>query len=255
MRATLVEAIAEAAAGGAAMLFTPEMTGLLDRDRARAATLAARRRRRSGARRGARGGGEARASGSISARSRCAATDGKLANRGFVIDASGAIRARYDKIHLFDVDLPTGESWRESAAYAPGERAVVVDDAGRRARPLDLLRSALSRPVSRAERCRRDRFSPSRPPSPCRPARRIGTCCCAPARSRPARSSSPRRRPACTRTAARPMAIRWSSIPGARCCSTWARRRARLCRDRSGARRRCARARPGDPAPPPDPAR
>ena len=36
---------------------------------------------------------------------------GKLVNRGFVIDAGGEIRARYDKIHLFDVDLPTGESW------------------------------------------------------------------------------------------------------------------------------------------------
>ncbi|WP_421020851.1 nitrilase-related carbon-nitrogen hydrolase, partial [Klebsiella pneumoniae] len=38
----------------------------------------------------------------------------------------GEIRARYDKLHLFDVDLPTGESWRESASYAPGEGAVVV---------------------------------------------------------------------------------------------------------------------------------
>jgi predicted amidohydrolase len=35
--------------------------------------------------------------------------------------------ARYDKIHLFDVDLPGGESWRESAVYSPGDRAVVVD--------------------------------------------------------------------------------------------------------------------------------
>jgi len=51
---------------------------------------------------------------------------GKLSNRGFVIDAEGAIRARYDKIHLFDVDLPTGESWRESAMYAAGSQAVVV---------------------------------------------------------------------------------------------------------------------------------
>ena len=48
-------------------------------------------------------------------------------NRGFLIDPAGAIRARYDKIHLFDVDLPSGESWRESAAYAPGERAVVAE--------------------------------------------------------------------------------------------------------------------------------
>ncbi|WP_430991349.1 nitrilase-related carbon-nitrogen hydrolase, partial [Escherichia coli] len=51
---------------------------------------------------------------------------GRLANRAFVIDDHGEIRARYDKLHLFDVDLPTGESWRESASYAPGEGAVVV---------------------------------------------------------------------------------------------------------------------------------
>ena len=51
---------------------------------------------------------------------------GKLVNRGFVIDASGEIAARYDKMHLFDVDLPTGESWRESAVYQSGDAAVVV---------------------------------------------------------------------------------------------------------------------------------
>ncbi|HZV10235.1 MAG TPA: nitrilase-related carbon-nitrogen hydrolase, partial [Novosphingobium sp.] len=39
----------------------------------------------------------------------------------------GEIRARYDKIHMFDVDLETGESWRESAAYAPGEAVVVAE--------------------------------------------------------------------------------------------------------------------------------
>jgi predicted amidohydrolase len=55
------------------------------------------------------------------------AGDGKVANRGFVIDKHGEVRARYDKIHLFDVDLPTGESWRESAVYAAGREAVVVN--------------------------------------------------------------------------------------------------------------------------------
>ena len=53
---------------------------------------------------------------------------GKLVNRGFVIDSQGEVRARYDKIHLFDVDLPTGESWRESAMYEAGREAVVVPD-------------------------------------------------------------------------------------------------------------------------------
>jgi predicted amidohydrolase len=57
---------------------------------------------------------------------------GRLSNRSFLIDSSGAVRARYDKIHLFDVDLATGESWRESALYAPGGRSVVADSpAGR----------------------------------------------------------------------------------------------------------------------------
>ena len=44
-----------------------------------------------------------------------------------MIDDRGHIRASYDKLHLFDVDLPTGERWRESAAYAPGGAAAVVD--------------------------------------------------------------------------------------------------------------------------------
>ena len=51
----------------------------------------------------------------------------KVANRGFVIDRNGNIRARYDKIHLFDVDLPTGESWRESATYSAGKGVALVN--------------------------------------------------------------------------------------------------------------------------------
>ena len=51
----------------------------------------------------------------------------KFLNRGFVIDDTGAIRASYDKLHLFDVDLATGESWRESNTYCRGERAIVAD--------------------------------------------------------------------------------------------------------------------------------
>jgi predicted amidohydrolase len=53
--------------------------------------------------------------------------NGKVANRGFVIDREGQIRTRYDKIHLFDVDLPTGESWRESATYSAGNDVAVVN--------------------------------------------------------------------------------------------------------------------------------
>ena len=124
----LVAGLEEAAAGGAVVAFTPEMTGLLDRDRTRAAAsivgeeadvvLAAARA--SAARLGLwvhlgslalRPGGD----------------EPRYVNRGFVIDDSGAVRARYDKLHLFDVDLATGEHWRESAAYAPGDGASVVD--------------------------------------------------------------------------------------------------------------------------------
>ena len=121
----LIAAVKEAAAGGAAMLFTPEMSGMLDRNRERAM-------------------GKAREEGEdeVLAAVRAAAAEagiwvhlgslalkgegGKLVNRGFVIDGAGEIRARYDKIHLFDVDLPTGESWRESAMYQAGHEAVVV---------------------------------------------------------------------------------------------------------------------------------
>lgn len=53
--------------------------------------------------------------------------DGKVANRSLLVDASGAIVARYDKIHLFDVDLGGGESYRESATIAAGDRAVVAE--------------------------------------------------------------------------------------------------------------------------------
>jgi deaminated glutathione amidase len=51
----------------------------------------------------------------------------RLANRSFLIDGRGSIVAKYDKIHLFDIDLPNGESIRESNAYRPGERTVIAE--------------------------------------------------------------------------------------------------------------------------------
>jgi predicted amidohydrolase len=121
----LVDAVAEAAAGGAEMLFTPEMSGLLDRDVQRAGKNL-----------------RSEEEDQVLATCRDAAKRNriwlhlgslavlverdKMANRGFVIDREGQIRARYDKIHLFDVDLPTGESWRESAVYSHGQDAVLV---------------------------------------------------------------------------------------------------------------------------------
>jgi len=123
---TLVDAIHAAAAGGAAMLFTPEMSGLIDRDRARGSASITTEDADpvlSAVRQAAADAGLWVHLGSLAVRR----ADGKFANRGFVIDADGAIRARYDKLHLFDVDLPTGESWRESAAYAAGETATVIE--------------------------------------------------------------------------------------------------------------------------------
>ena len=122
----LTAAVVEAGAGGAAILFTPEMSGLLDRDRARAAVhyrseaddpvLAAVREAAAAARIWV-------ALGSLA----LLGDDGdRLVNRSFLIDDEGAIRARYDKMHLFDVDLATGESWRESASFAPGAQPVVA---------------------------------------------------------------------------------------------------------------------------------
>jgi predicted amidohydrolase len=51
----------------------------------------------------------------------------RLANRSFLIDAAGAVVARYDKIHMFDIDLPGGESYRESNAYRPGTGTTIAE--------------------------------------------------------------------------------------------------------------------------------
>lgn len=124
--AALVAAVDAAAAGGAQILFTPEMSNLLDRDRARseaALSVEADDPALAAVRAAAATQGIWVHLGSLALRG----ADGMRLNRGFLIDDRGAIRARYDKIHLFDVDLATGESWRESAVYAPGGRAVAAD--------------------------------------------------------------------------------------------------------------------------------
>jgi len=128
----LVAAVDEAAAGGAAILFTPEMSGLLDRDRERSGPrlrIEAEDPVLAAVREAAAQAGIWVHLGSLAIREE---EGGRLRNRSFLIADDGSIRARYDKIHLFDVDLATGESWRESALYAPGEAAVVADSpAGR----------------------------------------------------------------------------------------------------------------------------
>jgi len=125
---TIMDAIRQAKSKDAEMLFTPEMSGYLDRDRKRAsATIVAEADDLvlSGVREKAAALGLWVSIGSLAVAD--PATPGKWRNRAFVIDDTGAIRARYDKMHLFDVDLPTGESWRESSSYAAGDTAVLVD--------------------------------------------------------------------------------------------------------------------------------
>ena len=123
--AHLVEKVRQAKAGGAGMMFTPEMSGLLDSNRERAATnIVAEDEDRvlAAVREAAAKEGLWTALGSLAIRR----DDGRLANRSFVIDAGGAIAARYDKMHMFDVTLASGENWRESAAYVPGDDVVTV---------------------------------------------------------------------------------------------------------------------------------
>jgi len=124
--AALADAVAQAAAGGAQILFTPEMSGCLDRDRERSAEVIASEETDTvlrAVRAAAREHGLWVHLGSLAL---LEPDGGKRRNRGFLIDADGEIRARYDKIHLFDVDLPTGESWRESSVYGGGDQAVVA---------------------------------------------------------------------------------------------------------------------------------
>ena len=136
--ATQAEALAhvaplvrQAADQGARLIATPEGTNLLQRDRARLAgeittmqddpvvaglgALAAEL------------GVEVLIGSALVRRE-----DDRYANRSILIGADGAVRATYDKIHMFDVDLPTGERHRESSVYVPGDRAAVAETAAGR---------------------------------------------------------------------------------------------------------------------------
>ncbi len=124
--AALRELVREAAATGASYVQTPEMTGMVERDR-----IALFSRLKS------------EQSDPIVAAARELALahsiflhigstaillpDGKVANRAFLFAPNGDLVTTYDKIHMFDVDLDKGESWRESSTYTPGEKAVVAE--------------------------------------------------------------------------------------------------------------------------------
>jgi predicted amidohydrolase len=117
--------IREAAAAGAAFIATPEGTNVLQKDRAvllpmlktldEDIVVAGLR-------------AEAKALGIwiLIGSALVEREDGKAANRSVLISPAGEIAATYDKLHMFDVDLPTGESSRESATYEPGGQAVTA---------------------------------------------------------------------------------------------------------------------------------
>ncbi len=124
--ASVEKLVRDAAAAGAHYVQTPEMTNIVQRDRAALQAVIS----------------PETSDPAIAAFSRLAgelgivlhigslaldAGGGKIANRAYVFAPDGSELARYDKIHLFDVDLPGGESWRESAIYTPGEAAVIAD--------------------------------------------------------------------------------------------------------------------------------
>ena len=118
--------VREAAAGGARLIVTPEGTNILQKDRETLLpqlTLLADDPVVNGLRAASR-----ELSVWIDVGSALVAReDGKVANRQVLIDPTGAVVATYDKLHMFDVDLPTGESARESATYEPGDRAVTAE--------------------------------------------------------------------------------------------------------------------------------
>ncbi len=123
--------VREAIAGGAQFVLTPECTNVLQKDRTQLLpTLTALEDDPvvNGLREIAAETGTWIDVGSALVR-REDGPDGerRAANRQAVIDPTGKIVATYDKLHMFDVDLPTGETARESATYTPGEKAVVVD--------------------------------------------------------------------------------------------------------------------------------
>jgi deaminated glutathione amidase len=119
--------VREAAAGGAGLILTPECTNLISTSRARQAAVVV-----------------TEDADPTLARLRAVAADcgvhlligslvlatgdpdGRFVNRSLLIGPDGAIAARYDKIHMFDVDLDGGERYRESAAFRPGDRAVLA---------------------------------------------------------------------------------------------------------------------------------
>ncbi len=118
--------IREAARGGAQYVQTPEVTNLMELERERLFAAAEPENSNSALRHFQALARELSIwlhLGSLVVK----VSDTKLANRAYLISPAGEVAARYDKIHMFDVDLPNGEVYRESTNYEPGTQAVVAD--------------------------------------------------------------------------------------------------------------------------------
>ncbi len=126
--ATVREMIADSVAQGASFVLTPEVTNCLSTSRAHQREVLRHEEEDqtlAGLRQSAEEHGIWLSIGSLGVKTHD--PDGRFANRQFLISPDGAIRARYDKIHMFDVEVSPEETYRESDGYRPGTRAVVAD--------------------------------------------------------------------------------------------------------------------------------
>ena len=125
--------VREAVGGGARLVLTPECTNIVSADRERQRAVLREEAEDPTLARLTAVAAELSAwllVGSLCLRA--SGGDGRFVNRSLLIGPDGAVRARYDKIHMFDVTLAGGEAYRESAAYRPGARAVLTEVAGLR---------------------------------------------------------------------------------------------------------------------------
>jgi predicted amidohydrolase len=118
--------IREARAEGADLVLTPETSDLMEPDGKRLAEKVEPEGRHIGLRR-MRDLAQALACWILVGSFLVATRDGRPANRSFLIGPEGEVRARYDKIHMFDVDIPDGQRYRESRRFNPGAQAVVAE--------------------------------------------------------------------------------------------------------------------------------
>jgi len=119
--------VREAVAGAAGFVLTPEVTNCLSSDRAHQISVLAHEeddQTLAGLRAEAERAGIWLLIGSLGIKTHDA--DGRFANRSFLIGPDGGVKARYDKIHMFDVNVSETEQYRESAGYRPGTQAVLA---------------------------------------------------------------------------------------------------------------------------------